>query len=57
VLPDTWWLIPITLATQKTEIRRISMKRDPINSSRDPISRKPITKKELTEWLKVRPLV
>jgi hypothetical protein len=37
-----WWLTPAILATQEAEIRRT-------NSSRDSISKKPITKKGQVE--------
>jgi hypothetical protein len=45
------------LATQETEIRRITVRSQPqANSSQDPISKKHITKKELVEWVKVKAL-
>jgi hypothetical protein len=41
-----WWLMPIILATQKVEIRRIEVQSQLwANSSKDPISKKKITKK------------
>jgi hypothetical protein len=40
--------MPVILATQEAEIRRIME-----NSFPDPISIKPFTKKGLMEWLKV----
>jgi hypothetical protein len=44
-----WWLTPMILAPQDAEIRRIWVPRQPqANSSRDPISKTPITKKN---WL------
>jgi hypothetical protein len=42
-----WWLKPVILAVQETEIRRITVQCQPTaNSSQDLISKKPITKKE-----------
>jgi hypothetical protein len=39
------WLILVILASQEAEIRRISVQSQPqANGSRDPISKKPITK-------------
>jgi hypothetical protein len=43
-----WWLTPVILATQKAASRRTTVQ--------DPISKKPITKKGLMEWLKVKAL-
>jgi hypothetical protein len=41
-----WWLIPVILATQKAEIWRITVQSNPGQIvKRDPISKKPITKK------------
>jgi hypothetical protein len=46
--------MPIIPATQEAAIRRISVQSQPgANSSQDPISKIPITKKRLVEWLKV----
>jgi hypothetical protein len=45
-----WWFMPIILAIQEAEIRRKPVQ---ANSLRDPISKKPITKQGLVEWLKV----
>jgi hypothetical protein len=37
-----WWFMPVILAAQEAEIRRISDRRQPqANSSQDPISKKP----------------
>jgi hypothetical protein len=44
--------MPVILATQKAEIRRIAVLSQPwTNSLGDTISRKPITKKGLVDWL------
>jgi hypothetical protein len=43
------WLTPVILATQEAEIRRIEVW---ANSLREFVSKKPITKKGLVEWLK-----
>jgi hypothetical protein len=52
-----WWLTPVILATQEAEIRRIVVRSQPwANSSQDPISKNPNTKKGLVEWLKVKVL-
>jgi hypothetical protein len=40
------WLIPGVLATQKTEIRRISVRSQPANSLEDPTSKTLNTKKD-----------
>jgi hypothetical protein len=46
--------MPIILATQEAEIRRIAVQSQPLaNSSQDSILKKPITKKVLVEWLKL----
>jgi hypothetical protein len=47
------WLMPVILATQEAEIRRITSSMPAqANSFRDPILKKPITNKGLVEWLK-----
>jgi hypothetical protein len=46
------WLTPVILAIQEVEIRSCGSKPDQTNSSRDPISKKLTTKKELAELLK-----
>jgi hypothetical protein len=50
-----WWLTPIILASQEAEIRRIVVQSQPgqIACNTLPISKKPITKIGLVEWLKV----
>jgi hypothetical protein len=49
------WLTSVILATQEAEIRRIEVQSQPRQIVlEDPISKKkPITKKELVEWLNV----
>jgi hypothetical protein len=40
------WLTPVILTTQEAEIRRIKVPSHPLaNSSQDPFSKKPITKR------------
>jgi hypothetical protein len=51
-----WWLMPVILATQETEIRNIAARSQPRQIvPRDPILKKKKTlhKKGLVEWLKV----
>jgi hypothetical protein len=44
--------VAIILATQEAKIRRITVQNQPqANSLRDSISKKPISKKGLVEWL------
>jgi hypothetical protein len=51
------WLTLVILATQEAEIRRILVRRFAwTNSLQDPISKKPIAKRGLVEWLKVEAL-
>jgi hypothetical protein len=46
-LDRCWWLTPEILATQEAAISRIMLQNQPqANSSRDPSSKKPITKKK-----------
>jgi hypothetical protein len=47
------WLSPTILAIQKTEIRRITVRRQPGQIARKTLSRKYLTQKGLVEWLKV----
>jgi hypothetical protein len=51
-----WWLIPVILATQEAEIRRI-MVRSQLGQIvlRDPISKKPFAKKGGWSSLRCRP--
>jgi hypothetical protein len=51
------WLTLIILATQKAEIRRITVKSQPRQVVHETLSRKKnFTKKGLVEWLKVKVL-
>jgi hypothetical protein len=46
--------MPVILATQETEIRRISVQSQPQQTVPETLSQnKPITNKGLAEWLKV----
>jgi hypothetical protein len=49
-----WYLTPVILATQEAEIRRITVPSQAGQTVlQDPILKKPFTKKEMVEWLKV----
>jgi hypothetical protein len=48
--------MPVILATQEAEIRRIAVQSQPGKIVGDPISKKPITKIGLVEWLKMKAL-
>jgi hypothetical protein len=46
--------MPVVLAAQEVEIRRIAVHSQPGQIvPRDPVSKNPFTKKGLVEWLKV----
>jgi hypothetical protein len=47
------WLTPIILATQETEIRRISVQSQPKQIVRETLPQKTHHNKKLVEWLKV----
>jgi hypothetical protein len=51
-----WWFMPIILATQEAEMRRIRFEASMGNSSARPCLQKPFTKIGLVEWLKVKTL-
>jgi hypothetical protein len=51
------WLTPIILATKEAEIKRIKVQSQPGQTVLKCLSRKkPITKKGLVDWLKVKAL-
>jgi hypothetical protein len=53
-VPSLLGVMPVILATQEAEIRRIAVRSQPRQMvPLDPISKKPITKKGLVEWLMV----
>jgi hypothetical protein len=54
MLSQHWWLIPVILATQNAEIRRIMVQSQPGQVvPGDLISKESITKIGLVKWLKV----
>jgi hypothetical protein len=48
-----WWFTPVILATQETEIRRITVGSQPRQIVHKTLSQKNNHKKGLVEWLKV----
>jgi hypothetical protein len=44
MLAGHWWLMPVTLATQEAEIRRIKVQSQLRQIVRDPVLKNPITK-------------
>jgi hypothetical protein len=57
ILAGHQWLMPIILATQETEIKRIMVRSQPRQIVHKPLSRKYPSQKGLAEWLKVKALI
>jgi hypothetical protein len=51
-MPGYQWLVPIILATQEAEIRRMVFKASPGNIVHETLSRKNPSQKGLAKWLK-----
>jgi hypothetical protein len=48
-----WWFMPVILATQEAEIRRIAVRSQPRQTVHKTLSRKNPPQNRLVEWLKV----
>jgi hypothetical protein len=52
VIVGHWWLMPVVLATQQAEIRRITVQSQPRQIVHETLSQKYLIQKRLVEWLK-----
>jgi hypothetical protein len=53
IVARSWWLMPVILATQEAEIRRIEVRNQPRQIVPKTLSRKTLHKKGLVERLKL----